>query len=563
MADNVTLNVGTGGDVIASEDIGGVEYQRVKLVDGTAASTTTIPLSGDLTNGLDVDVTRVSGTVTVDGSGVTQPVSGTVTANLSATDNAVLDSIDTAVNGTLTVSGTVTANAGTGTMTVDLGTDNDITIEGGAVLGTTGSAGPANAISIGGTESGGTFREVAVDSSGNLQVDIVSGSSSGTEYTEDDVVPANPAGPTMLAERDDALSTLTPAAGDWTHLRTDSTGALWVNAVNAGGTSNVDTAAGGTDEGAVMLAVRDDTLTTLTPADGDYVNLRVNSTGALHVTGAGGGTQYTIDDAGPTVVTLAGTIRDDTLTTLTEADGDASTLRVNSQGALHVTGGGGGTEYNEDAATPATITGTATMMERDDALGTLTPAEGDWASFRCSAEGALWVQDFNSDAILADTANMDTNLGTLAGAVSGSEMQVDIVSGTVTANLSATDNAVLDNIDTNTSKGASHYRNVDANAEAAIKGSAGTLHWIHAMNMTAAVAYLHLYDATTASVTPGTTTPDYTFPIPTQGDTNGAGFNLRIEQDFANAITLVVTTTIDGSAGDPGTNGVFINAGYT
>jgi hypothetical protein len=66
-------------------------------------------------------------------------------------------------------------------------------------------------------------------------------------------------------------------------------------------------------------------------------------------------------------------------------------------------------------------------MERDDALGTLTPIEGDWAAFRCTAEGALWVQDFNSDAILADTASMDTNLGTIAGAVSGTEMQADIV----------------------------------------------------------------------------------------------------------------------------------------
>jgi hypothetical protein len=39
--------------------------------------------------------TAVEGTLTVDGSGATQPVSGTVTANLSATDNAVLDSIVT------------------------------------------------------------------------------------------------------------------------------------------------------------------------------------------------------------------------------------------------------------------------------------------------------------------------------------------------------------------------------------------------------------------------------------------------------------------------------------
>ena len=31
MVDNTTLNTGTGGDVIASDDIGGVKYQRIKL----------------------------------------------------------------------------------------------------------------------------------------------------------------------------------------------------------------------------------------------------------------------------------------------------------------------------------------------------------------------------------------------------------------------------------------------------------------------------------------------------------------------------------------------------
>lgn len=37
------------------------------------------------------------------------------------------------------------------------------------------------------------------------------------------------------------------------------------------------------------------------------------------------------------------------------------------------------------------------------------------------------ITETNSAAILADTASMDTNLGTVAGAVSGSEMQVDVV----------------------------------------------------------------------------------------------------------------------------------------
>jgi hypothetical protein len=39
MADNTTLNPGTGGDNIASDDIGGIKYQRVKPawgVDGSA-----------------------------------------------------------------------------------------------------------------------------------------------------------------------------------------------------------------------------------------------------------------------------------------------------------------------------------------------------------------------------------------------------------------------------------------------------------------------------------------------------------------------------------------------
>lgn len=129
----------------------------------------------------------------------------------------------------------------------------------------------------------------------------------------------------------------------------------------------IDTAAGATDTGIAALAIRDDSLTTLTPADGDYVPLRVSSTGALHVTG-----------------------------------------------------GGGGTEYTEDVATPNPIVGTATLIERDDALTAVTPVEGDWIGLRGTAEGALWVQDFNSDQIRTDNT-------TVAGAVSGSEMQVDVV----------------------------------------------------------------------------------------------------------------------------------------
>lgn len=98
----------------------------------------------------------------------------------------------------------------------------------------------------------------------------------------------------------------------------------------------VDSAGGATDTGVAVLVIRDDTLGALTPADGDYTNLRVNSQGALHVTGGGGGTQYAVDDAlgaTPTgTVTLA--VRDDALSTLTPVEGDAIALRVDSTGRL-------------------------------------------------------------------------------------------------------------------------------------------------------------------------------------------------------------------------------------
>lgn len=551
MADNVVLNSGSGGDTAAADEIpaaSGIKYQRVKITlgadgtnDGDVASGNPMPVdmgtNNDVTvqgedaenaavtanpvlvggrydltprtlgdgdvggvaldpdgaihisdggNVITVDGTvAVSGTVTVDGSGVTQPVSGTVTANLGATDNAVLDSIDAAVN--------LIDNAN-------------------ATIGTTDVV------------------RVAIFDNANTQITSFGG---GTQYAADAALGTTPTGTVAIAQRDDALSTLTPVEGDAVPLRVGSTGALWVDiaSVPAGSAEIVDDAAftpastsvvmmgfefddttpdsvdegdGGAarmsanrniytqlrdaagnerganidasnrltvladlgttdnavldnidtqtaaiqtatqiidntifaDDAAFTLAsssvnmagaIRDDALSTLTAVEGDAVPLRVSSTGALHVTGGGGGTQYNIDDASPTVVTMAGVVRDDSLTTLTEVDGDATVLRVSSTGALHVTGGGGGTEYTEDVATANPIVGTATLMERDDALTTVTPIEGDWIAFRGTAEGALWVQDFNSDAILADTANMDTNLTTIAGAVSGTEMQVDVI----------------------------------------------------------------------------------------------------------------------------------------
>lgn len=56
MANNVAVTAGSG-TTMATDDVGGVHYQLVKLVDGTEDGAGRI--GGDATNGLDVDVTRV------------------------------------------------------------------------------------------------------------------------------------------------------------------------------------------------------------------------------------------------------------------------------------------------------------------------------------------------------------------------------------------------------------------------------------------------------------------------------------------------------------------------
>lgn len=52
----------------------------------------------------------------------------------------------------------------------------------------------------------------------------------------------------------------------------------------------------------------------------------------------------------------------------------------------------GGEAYEESAVVPAAPSGGTAMMERDDALGGITPSEGDWTHFRANANGALWVR---------------------------------------------------------------------------------------------------------------------------------------------------------------------------
>lgn len=319
MADNTTLNTGSGGDVISTDDIAGVKVQRVKLQYGVDGSATDV----SDTNPLPID--DAGGSITVD---------GTVTANLSATDNAVLDSIDSSTSGT---------NSNTSTMVTLL---EDIIVADDAAFAA-------------GTDSGVPFMgyyNATPDSVNSGDVGVLS----MTEYRELQVVGSDGAGNPITPQVDDAA--FTP----------------------------------GTDLVSVVAGV--------------FTSDAVDS-------------------------------------------GDAGALAIDGN------------------------------------------------------------------------RNLRTVLPT-----------------------------------------SSIFRSIDLDeTEEEVKGTAGVVYWIHCMNLSDTKQYLKFYNATAASVTVGTTTPVMTFAIPTQGDTNGAGFTLSIPNGitFSTAITVAATEALaDNDTTAPGDNEIILNLGY-
>ena len=131
-----------------------------------------------------------------------------------------------------------------------------------------------------------------------------------------------------------------------------------------------------------------------------------------------------------------------------------------------------GAEYAEDSAHTSADTGNFVLGVRNDTLAALGGADGDYVPFQMNASGALYVEissGGSSDAVHVDDAafTLGTHKGMMMMGFAGTQsvnandagaiaMETDgsihihdggntiTVDGTVTANLSATDNAVLD-----------------------------------------------------------------------------------------------------------------------
>lgn len=168
---------------------------------------------------------------------------------------------------------------------------------------------------------------------------------------------------------------------------------------------NVDSVAGATAGGIAALVLRDDVLTTLTPIDGDYVRLRVNSTGQLHTTG--GTAAPLVFGAGTEALAQRVTIATDS-TGVLSVDDNGGSLTVDgtffqatqpiSAVSLPLPTGAAtdNTEYAEDSIAMNLDIGQYVLGVSNQAL-TLLVADGDYSSFATDRVGrALNIPMFNS-----------------------------------------------------------------------------------------------------------------------------------------------------------------------
>jgi hypothetical protein len=288
------------------------------------------------------------------------------------------------------------------------------------------------------------------------------------------------------------------------------------------------------DVGVMALAVRNDTPANLSGTNGDYEPLQI-SAGRLWVSAqAQGNVASAATDSGNPV--KIGGIFNTTQPTVTTGQ------RVNAQstnrGALIVAAGVEGLQAVGNVASAATDSGNPVKIGGIFNTTQPTVTTGQRVNAQATNRGAMIVAPgVESFAVQATSISAGNNLIGNVG-----------ISGARTAG------------------GTTIYRNLDVDeADVQIKATAGQVYWIHAMNLTAAKLYLKFYNATAATVVVGTTTPVMTFPVATQGDTNGAGFVLSVPSGivFGTAITIACTTGIaDADTGAPAANAMVVHVGY-
>jgi sulfur transfer protein SufE len=287
-----------------------------------------------------------------------------------------------------------------------------------------------------------------------------------------------------------------------------------------------------------------------------------------HITSIGGGVEYT---EGDTDASLTGKVA------LAEGPSETATpLQVDASKHLQV-------DIAADSAGLATSANQSTIAGHVDGIeGLLVTIDGDTgsmvtsnAAIQAAVEGTLTVGLPSGAATAANQTTVighldgvegllttiDGDTATLAGAVSGSEIQVDVV-----AALPAGTNLLgRAQIEPQAGNALSIFRSLDLDeSEEEVKGSAGSVYTLWFTNTATSTRWLKFYNDTAANVVVGTTAPVLTIGLPgnTSDDISGV-FSTAMGLGFDTAITVAATTGVaDNDTGAPGANEVIVNIGY-
>lgn len=605
MVDNVTADAGAGGVDFATDDIGGVHYPRTKLVIGADGTN-----DGDVASGNPLPVDVISA------------IPGTGATNLGK-------AIDTAVGATDTGVAMLAKHAAAAARLSTAESDYDLPrlSEFGALL-----TEPEQHLVIDEmdalTAGGGTWAAIDSDTTGvalstkhvlgagSIEFDKVDGAANSgiggitKALTAIDLSGASPHDilQTVVyvadtSDLDGGSSYLFLRLGtdstDYNEWRIDSanlTAGLWetiafeigdASFAGQGGDGITWTAITYIAVGFVFDAVGDALANIYVDEISFHTNQHVNAAINAEITSDISSANVNIHKVGNKVVnTQAGNIGTGTQrVTIATDDANLAAIKTAVEGALDVSGATV-TVDGSGVTQPVSGTVTANLSATDNAV--LDTIDAVLDTINAKLVTGTVIGDVNlgatDNAVLDDIAAQVT---TVAAAVS-TEMQVDVVgplpAGTAAiGKLAANSGVDIGDVDvtsisaganlvgdvgisgTRTSGGTTIFRSIDLDEGTleVVKAGAGQIYWIHVMNLATAVRYVKIYNAT--SGTYGTGTPVLTFPIPTQGDSNGAGFTLSVPNGiaFATGISIGAGTGIaDNDTGAPGVNEVVVNLGY-
>lgn len=461
-------------------------------------------------------------------------------------------------------------------------------------------------------QTNGSQKTQIVDGSGNvigstanaLDVNIASGSSSGIQYTEGDT-DSTITGTAILFESNTTTSAVSTVSAD-NPLPVSVTGGGDATAANQTtiighvdgietllGTIDADTSSIATDtstiagdttsidaktpalgqalaSASVPVVLPAAQVTTLTPQTDALTDTQLRAT-PVPVSGS-----LTVDLGANNDVTVTGTVdlgatdnavldtiaAKDFATQTTLAAINAKMVTGTDIGDVTINNASGASAVNiQDGGNTITVDGTVSITANSAVNVAQMNGTAVTMGNGVSGTGVQRVTIASDSTGVVGLATGSNAIGKLA-ANSG----VDIGDVDVTS-ISAGSNLIGNvGIGVRTSGGTTLYKNIDVDeTEDEVKGSAGQVYWIHAINLTAAPIYLKFYNATAANVTVGTTTPDLTFPVPANADSDGAGFTLSIANGiaFSTAITIAGTTGVaDNDTGAPAANALVVNLGY-